>query len=87
MIVRSERDVMIGGALGHVEVRRSLEVGLMAETIADGALVFFFFFFWFISSLKVVNLKVLLFLLKKKNSLMNVYYLQFISLLNVSLCW
>ena len=85
MIVRSERDVMIGGALGHVEVRRSLEVGLMAETIADGALVFFFF--WFISSLKVVNLKVLLFLLKKKNSLMNVYYLQFISLLNVSLCW
>ena len=45
MIVRSERDVMIGGALGHVEVRRSLEVGLMAETIADGALVFFFFFF------------------------------------------
>ena len=45
MIVRSERDVMIGGALGHVEVRRSLEVGLMAETIADGALVFLFFFF------------------------------------------
>ena len=63
MIVRLERDVMIGGALGHVEVRRSLEVGLMAETIVDGALVFFF---WFISSLKVVNLKVLLFLLKKK---------------------
>ena len=43
-IVSSENDVMIGGALGHVEVRRSLEVGLMAETIADGALVFFFFF-------------------------------------------
>ena len=39
-IVRSERDVMIKGALGCVEVRRSPEVGLMAKTIVDGALVF-----------------------------------------------
>ena len=40
---------MIGGAFGRVEVRRSLEEGLMAETIADEALVvsvlqIFFFF-------------------------------------------
>ena len=38
-IVSSENDVMIGGALGHFEVRRSPGVGLMAETIADGPLV------------------------------------------------
>ena len=38
-IVRSERDMMIGGALGRVEVRRNPEVGLMAETSAVGALV------------------------------------------------
>jgi len=38
-IVRSERDVMIGGALGLVEVRRSPGVGLTAETTANGALV------------------------------------------------
>ena len=41
---------MIGGAFGRVEVRRSLEEGLMAETIADEALVVsvlqIFFFFW-----------------------------------------
>ena len=38
-IVRSKREVMIGGALGRVEVRRSPGVGLMVETTADGALV------------------------------------------------
>ena len=43
-IVRLERDVMIGGALGHFEVRRSPGVGLMAETTLDGALVVHFFF-------------------------------------------
>ena len=41
---------MIGGAFGRVEVRRSLEEGLMAETTADEALVVsvlqIFFFFW-----------------------------------------
>ena len=57
---------MIGGVLGRVEVRRSPKVGLMAETTTDGALVFFFcgsffFFFRFISSLKAMNLEVLLF--------------------------
>ena len=88
-IVRSERDVMIGGVLGRVEVRRSPKVGLMAETTTDGALVFFFcglffFFFRFISSLKAMNLEVLLFFFFLI-SLMNVYYLQFILLLNVSL--
>ena len=31
--------MMIGGALGRVEVRRNPEVGLMAETSAVGALV------------------------------------------------
>ena len=30
---------MIGGALGHFEVRRSPGVRLMAETTPDGALV------------------------------------------------
>ena len=30
---------MIGGVIGHAEVRRSSGVGLMAETTADGALV------------------------------------------------
>ena len=79
---------MIGGVLGRVEVRRSPKVGLMAETTTDGALVFFFcgsffFFFRFISSLKAMNLEVLLFFFLI--SLMNVYYLQFILLLNVSL--
>ena len=41
---------MIGGAFGRVEVRRSLEEELMAETTADEALVVsvlqIFFFFW-----------------------------------------
>ena len=50
-IVRSERDMMIGGALGRVEVRQNPEVGLMAETSAVGALVVWVFpssFFGFI---------------------------------------
>ena len=38
-IVRSERDVMIGGAFGGVDVRQSPEVGLMAESTTNGALV------------------------------------------------
>ena len=38
-IVRLERDVMIGGALRRVDVRRSLGVILMAKTTVDGALV------------------------------------------------
>ena len=40
---------MIGGVLGHVEVRWSLGVGLMAEITANGALVVWvlhFYFFW-----------------------------------------
>ena len=42
-IVRLERDMMIGGALGRVEVRRNPEVGLMAETSAVRALVVWVF--------------------------------------------
>ena len=42
---------MIKGALGRVEVRRSPEVGLMAKTIVDGALVFLVLFsFLFLGS-------------------------------------
>ena len=49
-IDRLERDVMIGGVFGHVEVRWSLGVGLMAEITANGALVVWVLHFFFFGS-------------------------------------
>ena len=54
-IVRSERDMMIGGALGRVEVRRNPEVGLMAETSSVGALVVWVFPSSFLGSFDSLN--------------------------------